>query len=126
MSTSHGYVDCPQCGFGRAICIHDNGNHSEDIMCTACGYEEKWALTYSNGNCYWENPIQMGCGVMNCGLPGAVHFLHTKEELFEAERWLRQQLNSGAIAKQSAYLTRWNDETKSVEALFGDLATVRF
>jgi hypothetical protein len=95
-------------------------------MCTACGYEEKWALNYSNCDCHWENPIQKGCGVMNCVLSGAVHFLHAKEEWLEAERWLREQLNSGAIAPQSAYLTRWNDETKSVEAVLGDLDVARF
>jgi hypothetical protein len=125
MSTYQGYVYCPQCGYGKATCIHDNGNHSEDIMCTACGYEEKWVLTYSNGDCHWENPIQKGYGVMKCNLPGGVHFLHTKEELFEAELWLREKLNSGAIVAQSAYLTRWNDESKSVGVILGDLAKVR-
>jgi ribosomal protein L37E len=50
MSTSRGYVDCPQCGFGRAIRIYDNRDRSADTMCTPCGHEDKWALSYSNGS----------------------------------------------------------------------------
>jgi len=95
-------------------------------MCPHCGYQEDWKPQYDESGKIreWKHEIRKGFGVMSYRLPGAtsrpIHFLHTKEELLDAERWLREQLNSGAITTQSAYLSRWNDETKRVEVLFGD------
>jgi primosomal protein N' len=43
MSVCYKFIDCPQCDFDQAH-FHKNSRHSEDTMCTRCGYEEKWNL----------------------------------------------------------------------------------
>jgi hypothetical protein len=127
MSTVQDFVDCPQCGFGEADYLCTSPCRSQAIMCQRCGYQEDWDLKYNpvEQDRRWQHAIRKGFGVMSYLRAGApsrpIHFLHTKDELLDAERWLRDQLASGAIATQSAYLTCWNDETKNVEVLLGNL-----
>jgi hypothetical protein len=45
--------------------------------------------------------------------------LHSAKELAEAERSLREQLPSGAVDEDTAYLTRWDEEAKQVEVVVG-------
>ena len=131
MSKVQELVDCPQCAYSEADRLYDCQSFRDALMCPHCGYQEDWKPRCDeSGRIYeWKHEIRKGLGVMSYRFPDAIprpiHFLHTKEELLDAERWLREQLNNGAIATQSAYLTRWNDVTKSVEALVGDLDIFR-
>jgi hypothetical protein len=54
---------------------------------------------------------------------GGITFLsccfNTKAEFRRAERWLRKQLDTGTVEADTAYLTRWNSETKKIELIIG-------
>jgi hypothetical protein len=48
-----------------------------------------------------------------------VRYLGNDEDVREAEQWLRTKLAAGDVDPESAYLTRWNAETCSVESIVG-------
>ncbi len=43
-----------------------------------------------------------------------------RRALHDAEHWLRGQLENGSVQADTAYLTRWNDQTEQVEMVLGE------
>ena len=49
------------------------------------------------------------------------HYLHTPTEVLAAERWLREGLSAGGLETGTCFLTRWNEQTRQVECVVGEL-----
>ena len=125
MSSVQDVIECPQCGYAEADLLYYCREGSYVIMCRCCGYGESDKPDYDeNGQpCGLKHEISKGFGALwYCPRGGGVfasHPLHTGRDMAEAESWLREALNSGTV-EDTAYLTRWNDETKQVEMALGN------
>jgi hypothetical protein len=49
------------------------------------------------------------------------HHLHSSTEVLAAEHWLREGLSAGVIETGTCFLTRWNEQTRQVECVVGEL-----
>lgn len=125
MPAIHESTLCPQCGDTQAEFDADcSGSHR--TTCLICGYRKQESLKFdADGNCCGSRrDIGKGFGVLRYRYVDDNffwnHFLKTPREAHDALRWLRSALHSGAVDADSAYLTRWSDETNRVDVLVGD------
>jgi hypothetical protein len=127
MSTVSDLVKCPQCGYEEADHEFDCRTRGEETLCNRCGYRESWeAKADENGQFLgWKHDISKGFGVVwyrgISGIAFACRSLHSEEDLAKAESWLREQLAAGTVEWSTARLTRWNNETRSVDLVLGTL-----
>jgi hypothetical protein len=49
------------------------------------------------------------------------YYLHSTQEVADAERDMREAFNNGQVDQEVSYLTRWNRETNEVEFVIGKL-----
>jgi hypothetical protein len=126
MSTSSSYIDCPQCGYAKADHVLDCRSFDEQTMCRRCGYEETWEPKYCNDGqpCGWKHEISKGFGALWYRSAGGhafvAHYLHSPQEVADAECGLREAFNNGQVDRQVSYVTSWNSENKQVELLIGE------
>lgn len=127
MSTVSDLVKCPQCGYEEADYEFNCRTRGEETLCNRCGYRESWeAKRDEDGQLLgWKHDISQGAGALwyrpTEGIAYACHSLHSANELAEAERWLKERLAAGTVEEDTARLTRWNKETRSVELVLGTL-----
>jgi hypothetical protein len=114
------YKICPQCGDDCAVIdLHcDSGESTLD--CRSCGHSDTVERIDTDGVVEWRHLVALGFGAMWHGhIDGGswhANYLHSADEVIEAERWLRHEQAAGTIAP-GAYLTRWDAEKQSVEYL---------
>jgi len=126
MSTVMDYQQCPQCKFEQADREYNCRTFEEYLQCRKCGYSESVNREEgSEGKVTYKHKITEGAGVLFYRRKGAIAYascyLAAQEEVAEAEQWLREKLAAGQIRPGSAYLSRWNKETESVEFVIGRL-----
>jgi len=127
MSTVSDLMKCPQCGYEEADYEFNCRTRGEEMLCNRCGYRESWeAKNHDDGQFLgWKHDISKGFGVLwyrgTGGIAFACHSLHSQEELAKAELWLKEQLAAGTVEEDTARLTRWNNETGSVDLVVGTL-----
>jgi len=127
MSSVSDLVKCPQCGYEEAGYEFDRRSRGEETLCNRCGYRESWEAKREQDGQFlgWKHDISKGFGVLWCRGTGGIafkwHSLHSQEELAEAERWLKEHLADGTVEEDTARLTRWNNESRSVELVLGTL-----
>jgi hypothetical protein len=117
-------VPCPQCGNAEAD--FEFCDYRELTMCSRCGYWECWDPQYDDDDdkcCGWNHEIRRGAGALWCQPTGGISFtsycFNTKAQVRRAGRWLCKQLDMGTVEADTAYLTRWNSETKKIELVIG-------
>jgi hypothetical protein len=113
---------CDQCENPRAD--YDFESFQDVVKCHRCGYREWWDPQYDEcGRRIWSLEIRNGAGALGYrfrGRPGFIsRCLQTKAQVLRAERWLRNRLVDGSVEAQTAYLTRWNNETNQAELVIG-------
>lgn len=127
MSTVSDLVKCPQCGYEEADYEFNCRTRGEETLCNRCGYRESWDAKRDEAGDFlgWKHDISQGAGALwyhsTEGIAYACHSLHSANELAEAERWLKQQLEAGTVDQHTARLTRWNSEAHTVELVLGTL-----
>src|ERR1700758_2866971 len=127
MSTVSDLVKCPQCGNEEADYTFDCRTSAEDTLCNRCGYLESWEPDHGEDGKFldWKHETRRGFGVLwyrrTGGIAFACHSLHSHEDVAEAERWWREQLAAGTVEEETARLTRWNNETQSIDLVIGTL-----
>ena len=126
MSSVSDYVKCKQCGFESAYYDFNCSSNEWDVSCGKCGYYAAAERHEdSDGNVTWTYPEEQGFGVLFYrgvnDLAYCHHPLHSKESVEHAEKWLREKLAAGQVRPSSAYVSRWNKETRSVEFVIGRL-----
>lgn len=127
MSRVSDLVKCPQCGYEEADFEFDCRTRGEETLCNRCGHRESWEAKNGEDGQFlgWKHDISKGFGVLwyrgTGGIAFACHSVHSQEELAKAERWLKEQLAVGSVEHDTARLTRWNNETGSVELVIGTL-----
>lgn len=127
MSTVSDQIKCPQCGYEEADYEFDCRTRGEETLCTRCGYRESWDAKNDEDGQFlgWKHDISKGFGALwyrgTDGIAFACHSLKSPEEVDKAERWLKEQLEAGTVEENTARLTRWNNETHSVDLVLGTL-----
>src|ERR1039458_3006823 len=126
MSSVLDYQQCPQCKFEQADFEYNCRTCEESLHCRKCGYSESVDRKEgSEGKATYKHKVVEGAGVLFYRWKGAIayacYYLATQEEVAKAEQWLREKLAAGQIRPGSAYLSRWNKETQSVEFTIGRL-----
>jgi hypothetical protein len=127
MSTASDQMKCPQCGYEEADYEFNCQTSGDETLCARCGYQESWDQKNDEDgrSLGWKHYISKGFGVLwyrgTGGIAFACHSLHSQEELAKAERWLKEKLAAGTVEEDTARLTRWNNETRSVELVLGTL-----
>ena len=122
MSCVLDHVRCAQCGNPETD--YEFSSYHEVMFCNRCGYWECWDPQYEEGVCCgWNHEIRHSAGALGYRLSGRVaftsHCLRTRAQVLRAERWLRNRLADGSVELQTAYLTRWDAETKRVKLVIG-------
>lgn len=124
MSEAQVFVECPQCGYTETDKCYDGRRSISRIVCRRCGYREFEGPVYgkTGQRCGWKHEVSYGAGFLwymhTEGGAFVGRSLNEEKEVGKAERWLRKQLKRGAV-QDTAYLTRWNDETKQAELVIG-------
>lgn len=127
MATVQSFVKCPQCGNAEADHLYNSRTGEEDSFCTRCGYHETWRGKYDDGGDRqgWSHEISEGIGALWYRFAGRGAFAYysfaTELEVADAKRWLREQVASGKVDADTAYVTHWNKETRRLEVLVGRL-----
>ncbi|SPE25288.1 hypothetical protein SBA5_490063 [Candidatus Sulfotelmatomonas gaucii] len=126
MSSVLDYRKCPQCKFEQADFEYNCRTFEEYLQCRMCGYCEVVDREIDNeGKVTYKHKINEGAGALFYRWQGAIgytsYFLSTQEEVTEAEQWLREKLAAGQVRPSSAYVSRWDKETRSVEFVIGRL-----
>ena len=126
MSTVSDYKQCLQCGFECADCELDCRTNEESLGCRMCGYSVALErVEDGDGKVTWKHTVMEGSGSLfyrplnSCAV--TIHYLSSEEKVLKAEDWLRKELDAGGVHADSAYLTRWNPETKAVECVIGTI-----
>lgn len=123
MSSVQDQIECRQCGYQEADYIY-HCRVGEDT--TTCRLHESWTVKRDQAGtrCGWTHEIDEGFGALWYSRTGrsefAGHFLHSAQELADAETWLRERLAKGEVDPHASYLTHWNKETKQVELVIGE------
>ncbi len=117
------YERCRRCGYERADYEFDCSTSEESIDCGRCGHSAALQrMQEADGKVSWIQSVTEGAGALGYQVPGGafvVRYLSSDEDVREAEQWLRKKLAAGDVDRKSAYLTRWNAETRSVESIVG-------
>lgn len=126
MSTVLGYIQCPQCGYEEADTEYNCRTYEETVRCRKCGYSNYLVREEDNdGNLKFKRQLNEGAGVLFYRRKGGIgytcYYLGTQEKVTESEQWLSEKLAAGQIRPSSAYLSRWNKETRSVDFVIGRL-----
>ena len=126
MSSVLDYRHCPQCKFEQADFEFNCRTSEEYLQCRMCGYcEYVDRETDSEGKVSFKHRVIRGAGALLYRRKGAIgycaRYLATQEEVSEAAQWLSEKLAAGEVRPSSAYLSRWNKETPSVELVIGRL-----
>jgi transcription elongation factor Elf1 len=125
-------VECVQCGNPEAEEFFDG--FGVDITCNRCGrFEETQVVEVSRKSAAdvyeewdlagWKHEVHFGAGCLRYqDSPGTCGFkyLHTEEEVAEAEKETRARLSRGEYLAQGTYLTRWNVTRRQVELVCGE------
>ncbi len=124
MSSVSDYQQCPQCKFEEADREYNCRTFEEYLQCRKCGYSESVDREEdSEGKATYKHKVVEGAGALFYRWKGAIAYascyLATDEDVTEAEQWLQERLAAGQIRPGSAYLSRWNKETRSVEFIVG-------
>src|ERR1700722_5155140 len=126
MSIVMDYQQCPQCKFERADREYNCRTFEESLGCRKCGYSEGLDREEdSEGKSTYKHKAVEGAGVLFYRRKGAIgytcHYLATQDEVAKADQWLREKLATGQVRTRSAYLSSWNEETRSVDFIIGRL-----
>ena len=126
MSSVLDFITCRQCGYTQATVDFHCRTSEEETSCRCCGHYESWTAKHDQDGKHrgWTHEINKGFSALwyrgSDGIGFACHFLNSAQELADAEKWLREGLEKGEVEPDSSYLTRWNHETKQVEAVIGN------
>lgn len=119
---------CIQCGGDEAKFEYDGRTGGYKTGCGLCGHYERHSLEHDEEGfyCGFSHVVRKGAGVLWFARPserGTIrcHYLHTPSEVVQGERWLREQLRTGAVRAETTFLTRWNEEAQRVECVVGEL-----
>lgn len=121
---------CAQCGSHSSSFTQDHRSGGYETACGRCGSRERHESLLDDEGFYrgFRHEASQGFGVLFYRLVGGhefySHLLNTPRETIDAERWLRERLDTGIIDPQTACLTRWDDETNQVEVVVGELVDV--
>jgi hypothetical protein len=134
-------VECPQCGYGSAFHELQPETLEEYTFCFQCGYtlklltltnqekeaiDQKYRIHYKltdNGKRPYHRIEKKGLGVYRVvakngfGETGRLAIPLT-EDIIEG---FNQAFNHELAVTEKCYLTRWNEETKKAEVVFGKL-----
>jgi hypothetical protein len=118
---------CPQCTFHSAHFAYD-GTGGYETNCGRCGHSESYRPEYDPDDgvfCGYTHVMRKGAGVLwfRCSgeRPIFCHYLHSPTEVLAAEHWLREGLSTGVVETGTCFLTRWNEQTRQVECVVGEL-----
>lgn len=125
------YVDCPQCG-GQDTMFRDYYYKSgeEYWMCKRCGKHGKVEIVRDdNGNVIFDEQGKVsyneedlkgyGCAKIATVGHGATLSCFSNPITEEDKKEFLKILEEKEIDKEHSYLSSWNDETESVEMLYG-------
>lgn len=117
---------CTQCG-EDSVRFHYDGASQYTTDCGRCGHQERHTLEYDaeGSNCGFTHVVRKGAGVLWFRYSGEppiyCHYLHAPAEVMEASDWLRERLRTGAVETETAFLTQWNEPTRQIEVVIGEL-----
>lgn len=129
MGSVQSEMECPQCGgvlFSDYYYITDE----EYLMCLSCGKKEIWTLVRDaqnqvvikkNGYAKYKHIHHKGYGCV------CINFITGESQLTSLSRPLRKKdkdeffriMNSEKINKEKSYLTRWDEKSKTLVAVYG-------
>jgi hypothetical protein len=124
MSTFSDAVQCPQCGWEEADYELDCRRDSSILRCRRCGYYESEIPEFDDMRHFrgTTHEIKMGAGALGYEWKGGSAYisltLHTSADVTRAQDWLGALLKDGAV-EDTAYVTRWDFETKHVVTILG-------
>ncbi len=141
MATMRSGMTCPRCDYDAAERLTDTGTMLEltkgevrsrqykspqgRIECPRCGYFAEYVRNDKTG--HWvKKRTAAGAGVLLYRAAGSIAFfrtiLATPEAVAKAEVELRDGLATGTV--EQACLTRWNEQTRTVEDVVGEFAKI--
>jgi len=129
MSSVQDTVKCPQCG-GCYTTDFDCRTFEEFKFCNRCGKKELVTLVRDkNGNTVYDadnkpqykEESHFGYGCLNLAgkKGGATLYSMTEPLTDEAAEEIRNSFNTELVDIGKSYLTKWDENTKDVVALFG-------
>jgi len=116
---------CQQCRCHSANFKQDRHAGCYETACGHCGRRERHQSKYDEEGfyCGFAHEAWQGAGVLFFRYTGEHsfhrHLLNTTRQVLDAEDWLRDSLNDGAVDPETAFLTRWDGEANRVEVLVG-------
>lgn len=129
MGSVQSEMKCPQCG-GVLFSDYYYMTDEEYLICLSCEKKEKWTLVRDdkkqviikkNGKAKYKHIRHKGYGC------GCISFLDGGSELSSLRKPLRKKdkdeflriINSEKVNKEKSYLTRWDEKTKTLVAVYG-------
>lgn len=131
MGSVQSTIKCPQCG-GDMFNDYYYKTDEEYWFCTCCGKYESWTLVRDekgkvvfkkNGKAKYKHINHKGYGCARIAFSGGVSQLHQfsspirkkdKDEFFRI-------LDSEGIDKEKSYLLKWDESSKSVVPIHGQI-----
>lgn len=120
-------VICTRCFSPHASYEHDCVSGERKTRCSRCGYMDEWIAEYDDENnlINHEHQVTEPAGVLTytrtCCRERHVEILFTAKDIEKAEQRIRKDLHTGQVDPSSVQLNRWDDKTRRVEMLVGNI-----